>query len=540
MKIKFLGAAHEVTGSYTLLTVGNYNVLIDCGLEQGPDIFENAPLPIAPGLIDFVLLTHAHIDHSGKIPLLVKNGFSGHIYTTSATTQLCSVMLLDSAHIQEQEAEWRSRKAKRTGNNDYTPLYTTEDAVAALKLFSSCDYVTQYKITENISIRFIDAGHLLGSASIEVTATEDGVTKVILFSGDLGNINRPLIKNPQKPEKADYVIIESTYGDSLHGPRPDYADQLSKVIQRTLDRGGNVVIPSFAVGRTQELLYLLRLIKENHMVKGHDSFPVYMDSPLAVEATKIYDGQLNDYYDDETLALLAKGINPIRFDDLRVAVTSDESRLINTDRTPKVIISASGMCEAGRIRHHLKHNLWRKDSTILFVGYQSQGTLGRILTDGVKGVTLFGEYVQVNAEIVKLEGISGHADRDMLIGWLNNIKVKPEYVFVNHGEDKVTEGFANLLCKYGYSAEAPFNGAEFDLIKNEKVLAGNSVKIEKKDNYKNNNNKPHNNATFDRLLSVGQRLLTIIDRKRSSSPKEIESLTGQITTLCNKYENNNK
>lgn len=531
MKIKFLGAAHEVTGSCTLLTVGKFNILIDCGMEQGPDIFENEPLPISPSLVDCVLLTHAHIDHSGKIPLLVKNGFSGKIYATSATHKLCSIMLLDSAHIQELEASWRAKKAKRSGSDEYVPLYTTEDALSSLSLFSPCEYEEAVKLTDSISIRFIDAGHLLGSSSIEVTATENGITKTILFSGDVGNVDRPLLNNPQKPTSADYVVVESTYGDKVHGERIDYAVQLSKVIEDTFDRGGNVVIPSFAVGRTQELLYVIRLIKENNMVPKYQHFPVYMDSPLALEATKIYDGQLESYYDSETKALLEKGIDPICFNGLRIAASTEESRLINSNDEPKVIISASGMCEAGRIRHHLKHNLWRYDSTILFVGYQSVGTLGRKLVDGADGVQIFGEYIKVNAKIVKIDGISSHADRDMLTDWLGNIEEKPQTVFVNHGDNSVVEDFAAHLSSLGYNAIAPFNGAEFDLLANQCIYEGNSVKKQSSD--KNNR---RNNAAYERLYALGQRLIGIIESKRNASSKEIAKLSSQISSLCDKYK----
>lgn len=327
MKIMFYGAAHEVTGSCTLLEACGKTVMIDCGMEQGKDIYENADLPVLPAEVDYLLLTHAHIDHSGKIPALTSGGFTGHIYATAATVKLCNIMLLDSAHIQEFEAGWRNRKAKRAGTAPYVPLYTAEDAARALKQFVSCDYETDYNLCDGISIKFTDAGHLLGSASITVTVTENGKREKIVFSGDLGNVNRPLINNPGQPESADYIIIESTYGNRLHGERPDYVSQLTGIIQQTLDRGGNVVIPSFAVGRTQELLYLIREIKEQGLIKGHDRFPVYVDSPLAVEATEIYSGSMLDYYDTETREMLSNGINPIKFPDLKLSVTSDDSEI---------------------------------------------------------------------------------------------------------------------------------------------------------------------------------------------------------------------
>ena len=305
----------------------------------------------------------------------MSKGFDGKIFATSATVRLCGIMLIDSAHIQEMEAEWKNRKSKRSGGVVYTPMYTAKDAEDCMKLFRPCRYDKHIKITDSISVRFIDAGHLLGSSSIEVTITENGVTKVILFSGDVGNINRPLIKNPQKPEYADYVVIESTYGNRLHGQRADYASSLTKIIYETFEKGGNVVIPSFAVGRTQEMLYLIREIKEQGLLRKFGNFPVWVDSPLAVEATEIYGEDMYDYCDEETLALLHSGVDPIKFSNLNLAITTEDSVAINNDPTPKVILSASGMCEAGRIRHHLKHNLWREESTILFVGYQAERVL---------------------------------------------------------------------------------------------------------------------------------------------------------------------
>lgn len=365
MKLTFLGAAHEVTGSCTLLEACGRHVLIDCGMEQGADIYENCELPISPGQIDAICLTHAHIDHSGLIPAMVAQGFKGPIYATEAARRLCSIMLRDSAHIQESEAQWRNRKAQRAGEPEYVPVYTTADAVQALTQFKGYDYGTEVKLFDGITLRFSDAGHLLGSASILLTVTEEGETRRVLFSGDLGNVDRPLIRDPSDPPDADYVIIESTYGDRLHGPRPDYVTQLAQIMQDTFDRGGNLVIPAFAIGRTQELLYLIRIIREKRLIHGNGDFLVYVDSPLAVEATKIYQDGLTEYYDAETLALLEQGIDPIDFPGLRLSLTSEDSVAINFDTSPKVILSASGMCEAGRIRHHLKHNLWRSDSTVL-------------------------------------------------------------------------------------------------------------------------------------------------------------------------------
>lgn len=532
MKIQFLGAAHEVTGSCTLITACGKRILVDCGMEQGADIYENCDLPVAPNTIDCVFLTHAHIDHSGKIPFLTANGYDAPIYTTLATSKLCSIMLMDSAHIQEFEAEWRNRKARRTGDAPYTPLYTSDDVAATLKMFNPCDYNKEYEFFEGVKAKFIDAGHLLGSASIELTITENGVTKTLLFSGDLGNVNRPLIRDPQKPEKADFVVIESTYGNRLHGERPDYVAQLTRIIQTTFDRGGNVVVPCFAVGRTQEMLYLIRKIKEDGLIKNHLNFPVWVDSPLAVEATEIYSGGLIDYYDEETLALLNEGKNPILFNGLNLSITSEESRMINEDTTPKVILSASGMCEAGRIRHHLKHNLWREDSTILFVGYQAEGTIGAKLLDGAPTVKLFGEEISVRAHIAQMDGISGHADHDMLLDWLKNITPTPETVFVNHGNDEVCDLFAeDIKSELGCKAIAPYNAAEYDLLTGECLYGGNREKIKR--------TKPlaqKANAAFQRLLMAGKRLLLVIEHNRGGANKDLAKFTDQINALADKWD----
>lgn len=533
MKLTFLGAAHEVTGSCSLLEACGKRIMIDCGLEQGFDLYQNCELPVAPGEVDLLLLTHAHIDHSGKIPLLYAGGYAGPTYATAATCKLCNIMLLDSAHIQEFEAKWRSRKAARAGKEAYKPLYTAEDAAKALTHFVPCHYEQEIELCEGVTVRFTEAGHLLGSASISVTVTENGQSKTLVFSGDLGNVNRPLIRDPGQPKKADYIIIESTYGDRLHGARPDYTEALTKVLQTTFDRGGNVVIPSFAVGRTQELLYLIREIKEKGLVKGHPNFPVYVDSPLAAEATGIYSGALQECYDTETLALLQRGVDPIRFPNLRIAVSSEESIAINEDPTPKVILSASGMCEAGRIRHHLKHNLWRSESTVLFVGYQSEGTLGRLLVEGAETVKLFGEEITVKAQICSLQGISGHADKSILLRWLSGFEQKPEAVFVNHGNDTVCDTFAaTVQQELGCLAIAPYSGAVYALNPLCELEKGNTHYIEK--------NKPHTNsrtaALFARLQAAAKRLLRLTEKYENGANKDITAFAKQVETLCDKWE----
>ena len=532
MKLTFLGATHEVTGSCTLLEACGKRILIDCGMEQGADTYENCDLPVLPGDIDAVCLTHAHIDHSGKIPALVAQGYQGPIYATEATHRLCNIMLRDSAHIQESEAQWRNRKAKRAGEALYVPLYTMADAEQTLRQFQPHPYGELVELCPGVTLKFLDAGHLLGSASIYFTIEEEGETRTLLCSGDLGNVNRPLIRDPQMPQSADFVVIESTYGDRLHGPRPDYLGQLTSILQDTFDRGGNVVIPAFAIGRTQELLYLLRTIKNQGLIRGHEGFPVYVDSPLAVEATRIYACGLTGYYDQETLALLERGEDPILFPDLRLSVTSDESKLINTDKTPKVILSASGMCEAGRIRHHLKHNLWRADSTVLFVGYQSAGTMGRKLADGAVSVRMFNETIAVNAVIRELDGISGHADRDMLLGWLGHMEKAPKLVFVNHGDDVVCDSFVTTVeSRLGFSAVAPFSGDGYDLITGLCFQKGDARRVVKK-----SAGRQKANALYERLIKAGKRLTRLIEAMKNAPNGEISSLADLIEALCNKFQ----
>ena len=539
MKLSFYGADQCVTGSCHCLEVGGKRILVDCGLQQGRDEVSNAEFPFAAGSIDYVLVTHAHIDHSGRIPMLIKQGFQGRILTTRLTADLLDIMLLDSAHIQEQDAEWKNRKAERSGAPRVEPLYTIEDAARVREFMTTCEYQEQVTLCPGVVVEFVDAGHLLGSASILVTATEGGVTKKLVFSGDIGNINQPIIRDPTPISGADYVVMESTYGDRSHGPKPDYVPELAKIIQETLDRGGNLVIPSFAVGRTQEMLYFIREIKAEHLVHGHGEFPVYVDSPLAVEATNIFRDHQKECYDSDAAALLAQGINPILFPGLKLSITSDESKAINFNETPKVIISASGMCDAGRIKHHLKHNLWRQESTVLFVGYQAVGTLGRALIGGAKEVKLFQEEVHVNAHIIQFPGMSGHADQEGLLKWAGSLRAKPDRVFVTHGEDKVTEIFAEKLWdEFRYPAMAPFSGTVFDLKENEFIEKTVGIPIQKETtaNAGTLRTRSSGNAVFDRLVAAGQRLLTVITRNKGGANKDLSKFADQINSLCDKWD----
>ncbi len=547
MKITFIGAAHEVTGSCTLLEVSGRNILVDCGMEQGADIFENIEIPVAPSDIDAIVATHAHIDHTGKIPFLVANGYSGPIYTTEATMELCRIMLLDSAHIQEFEAQWRNRKGRRSGEEEFVPLYTTEDVQNTMKLFVTSGYGTETEIFDGVTISYTDAGHLLGSANVLFRIKEGDTEKSILFSGDLGNLDKPLIRSPQDPPHADYVVCESTYGDRLHAEKPDYLGELTDAIQKTLDRGGNVVIPAFAVGRTQELLYYIRIIKEEGLVRNHDGFPVIVDSPLAVEATNIYSSEMNGYYDEEALALVNAGINPVTFPDLKVSVSSDESKMINEDSTPKIIISASGMCEAGRIRHHLKHNLWRPECTVLIVGYQSAGTVGAKLLEGAEFVKLFGEDIQVRAEIRQIDSFSSHADKKHLLEWIGKVDPSTQ-VFINHGENEVTESFAMEAAKLtGKPAVAPYSGEVWDLAECTLVHKAEIVPVIRKSAQGGSGQEPSGKgykvtestqravSAYNDLVTTGEKLMQLIGRCQGRSNKHLRAFAAEIEALIKKW-----
>lgn len=414
-----------------------------------------------------------------------------------------------------------------------TPVYTLADAIGAISRFRPCEYGQAIQAEEGIVVRFSDIGHLLGSACIELWLTEEEATKKIVFSGDVGNINQPLIKDPLSVEETDYLVMESTYGNRLHEKPGNTVGELAEIIQRTLDRGGNVVIPSFAVGRTQEMLYAIRQIKQEGMVHGHDRFPVYVDSPLAVEATGIFLQCDQSCFDEETAALVKQGINPIWFDDICLSVTSDESKQINFDKRPKVILSASGMCEAGRIRHHLKHNLWGEENTILFVGYQAEGSLGRKLQDGAQYVRLFGEDITVNAEIAALHGTSGHADQAGLLRWLAGFKEKPQKVFVNHGDDGACMIFQKLLTQMGYNAEAPYSGTEYDLINGRMTVFADSKPIRREEKTKGS---ARARAVYGDLLAAAEALLVFVKTCKGRTNKDNAKLASQIRNLIDKWK----
>ena len=529
MVLEFLGAAHEVTGSCHYLTFGDVHVLVDCGMEQGPDLYVNQEIPVNASEIDYVLVTHAHIDHSGLLPLLYNHGFRGKVFCTRATNQLCEIMLKDSAHIQMFEAEWRNRKAKRSGAPEVVPLYDMNDAMGVLGHFVACDYHQMVQVCEGLSIRFVDAGHLLGSSSIEVWVTEGEETRKLVFSGDVGPGNRPLIKDPEYIKDADYVVMESTYGDRNHTEVWSYTDELAQIIDETLGKGGNVVIPSFAVGRTQELLYFIREIKDQKLVKSTPNFPVYIDSPLAKAATTVFCGDLHGYLDEQALDLVKDGTHMFTFPNLNLVESSEESKMLNMDSTPKVIISASGMCDAGRIRHHLKYNLWRADSAVVFVGFQSPGTLGRTLLDGVTSVKLFGEDVAVRAKVVNFQGLSSHADHDHLIEWIKAFDPKPTHVFVVHGDEDVAPVFAEELNSLGFHAHAAKFTECYDLAANEMVSEGYISER------KRTAQKSRADNLYAKLVAAAESLLEFAKRCKGRPNKDISALTGQIISLIERF-----
>ena len=529
MKLHFYGADRCVTGSCHCLEINGKKILVDCGLQQGRDELDNRYLAFAPGNIDILLVTHAHIDHTGRIPLLVKNGFHGRILTTRLTADLMKIMLLDSAHIQESDAEYENRKGERAGREHVDPLYTEQDALDVFKYVTTCEYKEKVDLCEGVSAVFTDAGHLLGSASITLELEENGVHKTIVFSGDIGNVDQPIIRDPQLLKKADYVVMESTYGDRNHTEVWSYTDELAQIIDETLGKGGNVVIPSFAVGRTQELLYFIREIKDQKLVKSTPNFPVYIDSPLAKAATTVFCGDLHGYLDEQALELVKDGTHMFTFPNLNLVESSEESKMLNMDTTPKVIISASGMCDAGRIRHHLKHNLWRANSAVVFVGFQSPGTLGRRLLDGVEKVKLFGEEIAVKAKIVNFQGLSSHADHDHLVQWIKAFDPKPTHVFVVHGDEDVAPVFAEELNSLGFHAHAAKFTECYDLAVNEMVSEGYISER------KRTAQKSRADNLYAKLVAAAESLLEFAKRCKGRPNKDISALTGQIISLIERF-----
>lgn len=486
MNITFLGAAKTVTGSNFLVEAGGKKFLVDCGMYQGKAALEmenSEEFLYDVNEIDFMLLTHAHIDHSGRIPKLYNEGYRGPIYAHRATVDLCSIMLPDSGHIQETEIEWKNRKRLRAGLEPLPPLYTAEEAEKCLEIFKPVEYDTIIDVADSIQVRFNDAGHMLGSSILEIWVTENGKTEKIVFTGDLGNNDIPLLNSPTMIESADYLVMESTYGSRLHMRNDDKANMFLDIVSETLDHGGRVVIPSFAVGRTQEILYEIDKIKDNH--KDDDEFqrkyqqlmktPVFVDSPLAISATEIFKKN-TDLFEDEVQEKLKHGDHPLEFPGLQFTRTPDESKALNDTYYPSIIISASGMCDIGRIKHHLKHNLWNPSSTILFVGYQAPGTLGRTIVDGADKVKIFGEEISVNARVEYIEGYSGHADQEWLLNFVYSFINKPKHIFLVHGEEESEEVLKGLIEK---NTEIPVTIPSFG----EKYEVAEIPKLEERSEY---------------------------------------------------------
>lgn len=482
MKIEFAGAAGCVTGSCHLLKIKDKNVLLDCGMYQGKDEKErgNETFNFNPKDIDFVILSHAHIDHSGRIPLLYKQGFKGTVVCTEGTLDLCNVMLADSGHILEFESEWKNRKRTRQGLPVVEPLYTSKIAQVSMYLFQGYPYDQWIELFDGFKVRFRDAGHLLGSAIVEMLISENNKQTKLVYTGDLGNKHIPILRDPTLIDYADYVIMETTYGNRFHTQLSSELQDFGKIIKDTFRRGGNVIIPSFSVGRTQEVLYTLNKYVEGNILKG---VPVYVDSPLAAESTAIF-SKYHKYYDEEATKLLDNGDDPLNFEGLTFTKSPEESAKLNKIQSGAIIISASGMCEAGRIKHHLKHNLWRRESSIVFVGYQAEGTLGRSIVEGVKKVKIFGEEIAVNAQIFNLHGLSGHADQNGLIEWIESFKAKPEKILLVHGDNTAQENFKEILQSKGYSTFMAKPGdtfvpgivpQKFSLVRNKIISVINSV-----------------------------------------------------------------
>lgn len=459
MKVTFCGATKTVTGSNFLVEGAGKKFLVDCGLYQGgakDEIKNEEPFPYDINEIDFMLLTHAHIDHSGRIPKLYKEGYRNPIYATNATCDLCAIMLPDSGHIQETETEWKNRKRIRRGEEELVPIYDAETAAKSLELFKGEPYNQIIELDDDIHVRFNDAGHMLGSSIIEIWIRENGENKKIVFSGDLGNNDIPLLAEPTIIQDANFLVMESTYGNRLHIKNENKAKTFINIVTDTIKNGGTVVIPSFAVGRTQEILYELNKIKDSEddspeferKYRLLMNTPVYVDSPLAISATEVFKENM-DLFDEETQELIRRGDNPLEFPGLKFTQTVEESKALNESNESAIIISASGMCEVGRIKHHLKHNIWNPKNTILFVGYQAPGTLGRKIVDGAKTVKIFGEEVAVNARVEYIEGYSGHADQAGLLHFVDSFVKKPNHIFLVHGEeesqkalrDKINENF---------------------------------------------------------------------------------------------------
>ena len=535
MKVQFLGAAQTVTGSCYMIEACGKRFCIDCGMHQGNKAIEERnrnPRPYAPGNIDFILVTHAHIDHSGLLPLMVREGFSKPIYCTKATSELLDIMLQDSAHIQEMEAQWEAKKYSRRGlKNPPAALYTTEDALKTAELLHPVAYHEDFEPAPGIKVTYYDAGHILGSGSLRLEVTEDDKTTSIIFSGDIGRPQALIVRDPESPPKADYIFMESTYGDRNHKDEDISDQELADAIAYSYSKGEKVIIPAFAVERTQEILYCLHILQSKGKLPA--DMPVFVDSPLAIRATEVF-RRNRELFDEDAQKMLHQGDDPFELPNLRYTLSAAESQSINDYKGPAIIISASGMCNAGRVRHHLKHNLWRKECTILFVGYQAVNTLGRSLLEGADNVKLFGESIEVQAEICQLTGLSGHADREGLLKWVNSFEPKPKRVFIIHGEDEVENIFAQTLTEQGFNASAPYNGEQWAIGAEGAVCLkeGTRIRIE----HHVSEGAARAATVFQRLLNAGKRLLRVIEHNEGGANKDLAKFADQINALCDKWD----
>ncbi len=534
MKVKFCGASIGVTGSCHLISTEKHKVLLDCGQFQGGkemDKMNEEEFPFHPSEIECVILSHAHIDHCGRIPLLVKRGFKGPIYCTDATADLLDVMLKDSAYIHEKDAEWQTRKNLRTGKPPVDPLYTIQDSEAALRLVKPILYDQLVELNPDMKIVFNDAGHILGSAITELWITEGDKTSKLVFSGDLGVENRPILRDPVKIKKADFLIMETTYGNRLHPENSTSIDELIHITLKTIKRGGSVIIPSFAVGRTQELIYQFNMFYEHHPEYADTlgKVYVYIDSPMATTATEVFKKNAQ-VFDEETKAYIMSGDHPLDFPNLKFTRNTADSQMLNEDKSPKIIISASGMCEAGRIRHHLKHNLWDSRNSIVFVGYQAEGTLGRMLVEGAKEVKLFGEPIMVGAEIYNLEGFSGHADQKGLLDWLGGFQKEPKHIFLVHGETQSKIDFAAKVKEvFGYEPIVVNGNTEYELETGE-VLSREEVLREALD-------QEDVEKLKDKLATLKSELDTVISSTEDVVSKQISlAKLAQINNIVQELE----
>ena len=534
MKVKFCGASIGVTGSCHLISTENHKVLLNCGQFQGGkemDKMNEEEFPFHPSEIECVILSHAHIDHCGRIPLLVKRGFKGPIYCTDATADLLDVMLKDSAYIHEKDAEWQTRKNLRTGKPPVDPLYTIQDSEAALRLVKPILYDQLVELNPDMKIVFNDAGHILGSAITELWITEGDKTSKLVFSGDLGVENRPILRDPVKIKKADFLIMETTYGNRLHPENSTSIDELIHITLKTIKRGGSVIIPSFAVGRTQELIYQFNMFYEHHPEYADTlgKVYVYIDSPMATTATEVFKKNAQ-VFDEETKAYIMSGDHPLDFPNLKFTRNTADSQMLNEEKSPKIIISASGMCEAGRIRHHLKHNLWDSRNSIVFVGYQAEGTLGRMLVEGAKEVKLFGEPIMVGAEIYNLEGFSGHADQKGLLDWLGGFQKEPKHIFLVHGETQSKIDFAAKVKEvFGYEPIVVNGNTEYELETGE-VLSREEVLREALD-------QEDVEKLKDKLATLKSELDTVISSTEDVVSKQISlAKLAQINNIVQELE----